>query len=48
MENQKNKQTDAAQEQPPIFSSWNRLYSIVLLNLAFLIIIFYIFTKAFQ
>lgn len=48
MENQKNKKPDAAQEHPPIFSSWNRLYSIVLLNLAFLIIIFYIFTKAFQ
>lgn len=36
------------QEKPPILSSWKQLYIIVLLNLAFLIAIFYLFTKAFD
>jgi hypothetical protein len=36
------------QEKPPILSSWNRLYTLVLLNLALLILIFYLFTKAFD
>jgi hypothetical protein len=36
------------QEKPPILSSWNRLYTVVLLNLAFLIILFYLFAKAFE
>jgi hypothetical protein len=48
MENERieNKQID--QEKPPILSSWKRLYTIVLLNLALLIVLFYIFTKAFD
>ncbi len=36
------------QEKPPILSSWNRLYTLVLLNLALLILLFYLFTKAFD
>jgi len=35
-------------EKPPILSSWKRLYIVVLLNLALLIALFYIFTKAFD
>jgi hypothetical protein len=42
-ENDENKQ-----ERPPIFSSWRWLYAVVLLNLAFLIALFFLFTKAFE
>ncbi len=41
-----NKETD--QEKPPILSSWKRLYTVVLLNLVLLIVLFYLFTKAFD
>jgi hypothetical protein len=33
---------------PPIAKTWPRLYAAVLLFLAFEIVVFYIFTKAFQ
>jgi hypothetical protein len=33
---------------PAIFKSWRRLYGIVLLNLIVLILLFYLFTKAFD
>jgi len=33
---------------PPILGSWKKLYSLVLLNLVVLIVIFYLFTKAFE
>ncbi len=36
------------EEKPPVFSSWNKLYALVLLNLALLITVFYLFTKAFE
>ncbi len=36
------------QEKPPLFSSWKRLYTLVLLNLVVLIVLFYIFTKVFE
>ena len=36
------------EEKPPIFSSWKKLYTLVLLNLIFLIILFYLFTKYFS
>jgi hypothetical protein len=36
------------QEKPPLFSSWKRLYALVLLNLVVLIVLFYLFTKAFE
>jgi hypothetical protein len=35
------------EEQPPL-GSWNRMYALVLANLAFLIVLFYLFTKAFE
>ncbi len=35
-------------EGPPLFSSWGRLYAVVLLHLAVLIGLFYLFTKAFE
>jgi hypothetical protein len=34
--------------RPPLFSSWRGLYAAVLLNLAFQILLFYIFTKVFS
>jgi len=48
MENQHTENPNDDQEKPPILSSWKQLYSVVLLNLAFLIIIFYLFTEAFD
>jgi hypothetical protein len=33
---------------PPIFGSWKKLYSIVLINLLVLIALFYLFTEAFE
>jgi hypothetical protein len=35
-------------EKPPFFKSWKKLYIFVLVQLAALILLFYIFTKAFE
>lgn len=48
MENERNEKKEKDQEKPPLLSSWNRLYTVVLLNLALLILLFYLFTKAFD
>ena len=48
MENERIKNEEIDQEKPPILSSWKRLYTVVLLNLALLIVLFYLFTKAFD
>ncbi|CAM3652332.1 hypothetical protein POKO110462_13900 [Pontibacter korlensis] len=37
--------TETLIEKPPFFSSWAGMYWLVLGNLAFLIILFYIITK---
>lgn len=37
-----------ADEPPPILGSWKRVYTAVILYLAFLIAIFYWFTEAFN
>lgn len=42
------KKTEAADEKPPLFSSWSYLYGIVLVNLIVLVVLFYIFTEAFS
>jgi len=34
--------------KPPFVSSWRRLYVVVLLNLALQILLFFLFTKAFE
>lgn len=34
--------------KPPLVSSWGRLYALVLVNLAVVIVVFYAFTKAFE
>lgn len=33
---------------PPIGKTWNRIYAFVLIVLAIEVVIFYVFTKAFQ
>ncbi|HTY38052.1 MAG TPA: hypothetical protein VMH23_13125 [Bacteroidota bacterium] len=38
---------ELAEERPPLFRTWRRLYTFVLAELALLIILFYLFTKAF-
>ena len=35
-------------EPPPILGSWRRIYIIVLIYLAFLVIGFYVFTRVFD
>jgi len=40
--------TENGLEKPPFVSSWRWLYVAVLLNLAFQIFLFTLFTKAFQ
>jgi hypothetical protein len=36
------------EDQPPIFGTWNKLYVFVLIFHALLILLFYLFTKAFS
>jgi hypothetical protein len=38
----------AAEEPPPFGGSWKTLYAAVLLNLAALVALFYLFTRAFR
>jgi hypothetical protein len=40
--------TENGEGRPPLLSSWRRLYAAVLLNLAFQILLFYLFTRAFK
>ena len=37
-----------AEKPPPIGGSWNTLYAVVLLTLAVLVVLFYLFTRAFR
>jgi hypothetical protein len=34
-------------EPPPFLGSWRRVYTVVLIYLAFVIVAFYVFTRAF-
>ena len=36
------------EEQPPFGGSWGRLYVLVLANLALMVLLFYLFTRAFS
>jgi hypothetical protein len=36
-----------ADERPPFGRSWTALYAVVLVNLAVLVVLFYLFTRAF-
>ena len=37
-----------AEEPPPFGGSWRKLYAVVLANLAVLVVLFYLFTRAFR
>ena len=43
-----NEATHRDDERPPIGGSWTALYAVVLLNLALLVLLFYLFTRAFR
>jgi hypothetical protein len=36
------------EEPPPFGGSWKTLYAVVLVNLALLVVLFYVFTRAFR
>jgi hypothetical protein len=36
------------EEPPPVGGSWKTLYAVVLANLAVLVVLFYLFTRAFR
>jgi hypothetical protein len=36
------------EEPPPIFGSWKKLYSIIILNVFILIVLLYFFSQAFK
>lgn len=42
------KKTDTEHDHPPIFKSWNRLYVLLIVSQAVLIILFYLFSIGFQ
>ncbi len=48
MEKNKTEHNYNQEEPPPVFSSWNRLYLLVLVNLFILIGLFYAFTRTFE
>lgn len=48
MNNHETKKNEDGRGRPPVFSSWRGLYAAVLLNLAFQILVFYLFTRAFR
>ncbi len=48
MKKRHDKDIQSDPDKPPIFKSWGRLYAAVLVNLAILIALFYLFTKAFE
>jgi hypothetical protein len=43
-----NSDNDVVEEKPPILGSWKKIYLVVLLNLAALIILLYFFSEAFK
>ena len=45
----KEKEIDrSSEESPPFSNSWNKLYAIVFITFAVLVLLFYVFTKAFE
>jgi len=45
---EKNNPDISDHNSPPILGSWWKIYTLVFLNLVFLIFLFYFFTKAFD
>jgi len=42
-----NKKEKVIEEKPPVLSSWNQIYSVVIINLIVLILLFYFITNYF-
>lgn len=42
------RRSHATEEPPPFGGSWAKLYAAVLVNLAVLVVLFYLFTRAFR
>jgi len=42
------KKNSTDDNSPPLFGSWNKLYGLVFLTFAVLVLLFYLFTKAFE
>jgi len=42
------KKEKVIEEKPPVLSSWNQVYSVVILNLVVLILLFYFITNFFS
>jgi hypothetical protein len=47
MRDRREREERAREEPPPFGGSWRVLYAAVLLNLAVLVLLFYLFTRAF-
>ncbi|HEY0173258.1 MAG TPA: hypothetical protein VGB98_19775 [Pyrinomonadaceae bacterium] len=48
MKDSERKEPRHEEEPPPVGASWRNLYAAVLLNLAALVALFYLFTRAFR
>ena len=48
MSKEKEIDNNSKEETPPLFNSWNKLYAIVFFTFAALVLLFYVFTKAFE
>lgn len=46
-ENEEKKKGNAPEEAPPFGGSWRALYAAVLVNLALMVALFYLFTRVF-
>ena len=44
----RHRDSGAGDERPPLGGSWAALYAAVLLNLVLLVVLFYLFTRAFR
>lgn len=42
------KVSDSSEDPPPFGRTWTRLYAAVLIELVLLIVLFYVFTKAYE
>ncbi|HEX3558162.1 MAG TPA: hypothetical protein VHU19_03100 [Pyrinomonadaceae bacterium] len=43
----RSERNEPAREEPPVGGSWATLYAVVLASLALLVVLFYLFTRAF-
>ena len=48
MDSRAEQKTDFDEEKPPFFITWSRLYAAIVAYLAFLILLFYLFTMTYH